>query len=96
LIKIDVEGFESEVLQGARAVLAAPELMAVLSENRAPDVVAMLKSVGMNEFTYNAFEHRLRPAHDVRMANALFLRDSNYVMNRVASANPVRVLGAMA
>jgi hypothetical protein len=49
--------------------------MAVLTENRAPDVVAMLKSAGMSEFTYNAFEHRLRPANDVPMANALFLRD---------------------
>jgi FkbM family methyltransferase len=95
LIKIDVEGFEIGVLQGARALLAAPELMAVLSENRAPDVVAMLKSVGMNEFTYNAFEHRLRPAHDVPMANALFLRNPDRVTNRVASANPLRVLGAM-
>ena len=49
LIKIDVEGFEFGVLRGARAVLAAPELMAVLTENRAPDVVAMLKSAGMSE-----------------------------------------------
>ena len=95
LIKIDVEGFESGVLRGARAILAAPELMAVLTENRAPDVVAMLKSAGMSEFTYNAFEHRLRPANDVPMANALFLRDPNYIIERVATANPVRVLGAM-
>ena len=94
LIKVDVEGFEVDVLQGARAVLAAPELMAVLSENRTPEVVAMLKSAGMSEFTYDAFEHRLKPAHDMPMANALFLRDPNYVMNRVASASPLRVLGA--
>ena len=63
--------------------MAAPKLMAVLTENRAPDVVAMLKSAGMSEFTYNAFEHRLRPANDVPMANALFLRDPTYVMNCV-------------
>jgi hypothetical protein len=49
----------------------------------------------MSEFSYNAFEHRLRPANDVLMANALFLRDPNYVMNRVATANPLRVFGAM-
>jgi FkbM family methyltransferase len=95
LMKIDVEGFESGVLRGARAILAAPELMAVLIENRAPDVVAMLKGAGMSEFTYNAFEHRLRPANDAPMANALFLRDPNYVTKRVATANPLRVFGAL-
>jgi hypothetical protein len=95
LIKIDVEGFEADVLRGARAVLAAPELMVVQTENRAPEVVEMLKSVGMIEFTYDAFEHRLKPAGNAPMANALFVRDQSYVTNRVASASPVRVFDAM-
>jgi FkbM family methyltransferase len=95
LIKIDVEGFEADVLRGARAVLAAPDLMAVQTENRAPEVVEMLKSVGMIEFTYDAFEHRLKPARDIPMANALFVRDPSYVTNRLASATPVRVFDAM-
>jgi hypothetical protein len=49
----------------------------------------------MSEFTYDAFTHRLRPARDVLMANALFVLDPKYVANRLASTNPLRVFGAM-
>jgi FkbM family methyltransferase len=95
LIKIDVEGYEAEVLRGAKAVLAASELKAVLTENRSPSVIEMLKCAGMIEFGYNAFEHRLVPANEVLMANALFLRDPDFVISRVSRARPVRVLGVM-
>jgi FkbM family methyltransferase len=95
LIKIDVEGYEDEVLRGAKAILAASELKAVLTENRSPTVIETLKCAGMVEFGYNAFEHRLTPPNEVLMANALFLRDPDYVVSRVSRARPVPVLGAM-
>jgi FkbM family methyltransferase len=95
LIKIDVERYEAEALRGADAVLTAPGLEGVLTENRSPTVVEMLKSVGMTEFAYDAFAHRLVPANEVPMANALFLRDSDHVANRVSQAHPVRILGTM-
>ena len=95
LIKIDVEGYEAEVLRGACAVLTAPNLKGVLTENRSTSVVEMLKSVGMTEFAYDAFAHRLVPANEVSMANALFLRDPDHVANRVSQAHPVQILGTM-
>jgi hypothetical protein len=49
----------------------------------------------MVEFGYNAFEHRLVPANEVLMANALFLRDPDFVRSRVSQARPIRILGAM-
>ena len=64
---------EAEVLRGARAVLAAPGLKAILTENRSPSVVDLLERSGMTEFPYDAFAHRLVPAKEVPMANALFL-----------------------
>jgi hypothetical protein len=82
-------------LRGAGAILAAPDLKGVLTENRSPTVVEILKSVGMTEFADDAFAYRLVPANEVPMANALFLRDPDHVANRVSQASPVRILGRM-
>jgi hypothetical protein len=95
LIKLDVEGYEAEVLRGAPAVLAAPRLKAILTENRSPSVVDVLKRSGMREFAYDAFAHRLVPANEVPMANALFLRDFDYVVERVSQTPSMRILGTM-
>jgi len=95
LIKLDVEGYEAEVLRGARAVLAAPRLKAILTENRSPSVVDILERSGMSEFAYDAFAHRLVPANEVPMANALFLRDFDHVAERVSQAPSMRILGTM-
>ncbi len=95
LVKIDVEGYETEVLRGARAVLAASELKAVLTENRSSTVVEILKSAGMTEFAYDAFAHRLVSANKMPMANALFVRDPDHVANRVSRSDRVKILGTM-
>ena len=95
LMKLDVEGYEADVLRGARAVLAAPGLKAILTENRTPSVVDILKRSGMTEFAYDAFAHQLVPSDEVPMANALFLRDFDYVAERVSQTPPVRILGTM-
>lgn len=93
LIKIDVEGYEAEVLRGGRAVLSDPRLKAVLSENRSDDVVEMLTGAGFREAAYDGFGHRLVPPQQVMMANALFVRDDEFVEERVTSAKRISVLG---
>jgi hypothetical protein len=95
LIKLDVEGYEAEVLRGALALLAAPGLKAILTENRSPPVVDALRNAGLTEVAYDAFGHQLVPAKEVPMANALFLRDLDHVATRVAQTPPVRILGTM-
>ncbi len=95
LIKLDVEGYEAEVLRGALALLAAPGLKAILTENRSPPVVDAIRNAGLTEVAYDAFGHQLVPANEVPMVNALFLRDLDHVATRVAQTPPVRILGTM-
>ena len=93
LIKIDVEGYEAQVLRGARRVLADSQLQAVLTENRSDPVLDMLASAGLHEVAYDGFGRKLLAPGAIPMANALFLRDAAFVQRRVTTAKPVSVLG---
>src|ERR1051326_6599252 len=85
-VKMDVEGYEAQVLRGARRVLADPRLQAVLTENQSEPVFAMLTGAGFREMAYDGFHRTLLPPKEVAMANALFVRDAGYVQARVATA----------
>jgi FkbM family methyltransferase len=92
LIKIDVEGYEAQVLRGARRVLADSQLQAVLTENRSGPVLDMLASAGLHEVAYDGFGRKLLAPGAIPMANALFLRDADFVQSRVTTAKTVSVL----
>jgi FkbM family methyltransferase len=93
LIKLDVEGFESEVLGGAAEALQFPKLNAIITEDRSPRVVDILHHAGFAEHSYDPFARRLRPEPGGGQGhNALFVRDAAFVQHRVQSATPVRVL----
>jgi|SRR6185312_12624234 len=94
-IKIDVEGYETEVLRGALSLLEKPELKAVLTENKSEPVVKMLEAAGFREVAYDAFQRKLVQAREIAMANALFVRDATFVEHRVATAKFVSVLGQL-
>jgi FkbM family methyltransferase len=93
LIKLDVEGFESEVLGGAAETLGCPELRAIITEDRSPRVVDVLHHAGFAEYSYDPFLRTLQQQPGGgRRHNALFVRDAAFVQQRVQSAAPVRVL----
>jgi len=92
-VKMDVEGYEAQVLRGARRVLGDLRLQAVLTENRSEPVLAMLASAGLYEMAYDGFRRTLLPPGEVAMANALFVRDAGHVQSRVATARAISVLG---
>ena len=76
MIKVDVEGYEADVFRGARAVLNAPLLKAVITEGQRPADIAPLLSAGFAQYEYDPFQRRLSPAGRQRSGNnALFLRD---------------------
>jgi FkbM family methyltransferase len=92
LIKLDVEGFEKEVIGGAENALRNPSLKAILTEDRSQTVVTALKRFGFEEFHYDGLVRQLaRKQHRYKSHNALFLRESEFVQQRLTDAEPIRV-----
>jgi FkbM family methyltransferase len=93
LIKLDVEGFEEHVLSGAHRILGSPSLLAVQSELCSPMVRGTLQSFGFEHLFYHPFTRTLSSAPSGhRVSNALFVRDTKLVKERLARA-PSRVVG---
>lgn len=107
LMKIDVEGYETAVLEGARGVLESDTLKAVIMEvngsgarYRFEDarLLDLMKQYGFNTFCYDP---RSRSLDDERHAgrtsqgagNTLFVRDRDFVARRLTDAPAVVVHG---
>ena len=94
MIKLDVEGFEEEVLKGASRVLGSPELLAVQSELLTPFIEKTLGAFGFEPIFYEPFERRLsRSSFGYKMSNTLFLRDEQAVAERVIAAPARDIFG---
>jgi FkbM family methyltransferase len=94
MMKIDVEGYEEEVLKGAEAALAAPGLRVVAVETVTSRIEDIFASYGFTKLYYDPFRRQLsgRPYPD-KASNQLFVRDVDYVTARVAAADPIAVVG---
>lgn len=104
LVKIDVEGFETEVLAGGEATFSAPEVEAIVIELNGSgvrygfadaDIDRRLRSFGYAPFRY---EPDSREIHAILGAipttgNTIYLRDPERARSRVRSAPRRRVLG---
>mgnify|MGYP000029092405 FL=1 len=102
LIKVDVEGFETEVFRGARRHLANPALRALIVELNGlgqrygydeQALHAELLAAGFRPFAYDPFARQLRPLAAPGPHNTLYCRDLAFIEARLASAPPVTVIG---
>lgn len=93
LIKLDVEGFEAEVLAGATETLAQPSLQAVETECDAPVVLDQLLGAGFERAFYDPFTRRLSRTAVWAQHNALFVRGWDAAQARLCEARPISVLG---
>lgn len=83
--KVDVEGFEIEVLKGSRSALRQEFLQAILLEGQSPEVNSLVTDAGFRKATYEPFSRDLTVIDDEktgRSANQLWVRDHNLVAQR--------------
>jgi FkbM family methyltransferase len=103
IVKIDVEGYEAEVLAGAVETAARPELVAIITEvnddskkygDGIQSVSSFMSQHGFTAVTYNPWRRDIAAKHK-RSDNTLYLREAEIdkVRRRVVEAEPFRVFG---
>jgi FkbM family methyltransferase len=100
LIKIDVEGHERAVLQGATQTLANPKLLAVVMETNGSgarygisddDLLDLMAEHGFSAYGYEPFGRQLVDASQAD-GNTVFVRDRAIVEERVRGAKRYRLV----
>lgn len=101
LIKIDVEGFETEVLNGMETALANPFLKGIIIElngsgNRygyAEDKIhEKLLSYNFNPYFYAPYERNLVTSKSYGSNNTIYLKDIEFTLKRIASAKKFKIM----
>lgn len=103
-LKIDVEGYESSVIAGAQSTLDSSSLCAVIIEmnpaalkNYGHDPSELhlhMLSKGFSTYRYDAMTRKLNEVSGFNLSgNTLYLRNIDFIHNRIANAPPFRILG---
>ncbi len=101
LLKIDVEGFETEVINGAKNTLEQNGVKGIIielpgighrygyDESKIHD---RLLELGFNSYEYSPMRRTLTPVGLFGSYNTLYVRDLDFVMNRVQTAPKFTIL----
>ncbi|MEL6338657.1 MAG: FkbM family methyltransferase [Myxococcota bacterium] len=83
LMKIDVEGYENQVLRGAESLLfkSPPKAMIIERAGLNDQGLALLERTGFVEYSYDPWQRVVSPGNSAR--NVLFVRDLDFVESRV-------------
>lgn len=98
LVKIDVEGFEWEVINGAAEVLAKDSTKVVLlealsEEQNDPRIYEFMTKLGFKAYSYMADQRTLLAGTNGRTHNAIYCKDPEWVNNRVKDAEQHEIWG---
>jgi hypothetical protein len=104
LLKIDVEGFESDVLKGASTVLQRQSLKAIIIELNGSGkkygfdeslIHGKLLKLGFRPFSYRPFLRELTAIPTWGKSNTIYIRDVNFVSERLRSAESFKIFGKL-
>jgi hypothetical protein len=94
MIKMDVEGYEEQILTGSQAVLLLPNLKLIELETVDPTIREMLYGHGFTVCSYDPFTRMLQPnSVNPSSSNTAFVRDIDFVQARLSEAKSIFVLG---
>jgi hypothetical protein len=103
VMKIDVEGFETEVINGGIETISAPSLQAVIIELRGhgarygfdeQKLHDKLVSLSYQPYEYDGFTRKLSLLKSHFGAeNTIYIRNLDFVNERIASAPQISMLG---
>ncbi|HEX3385636.1 MAG TPA: FkbM family methyltransferase [Mucilaginibacter sp.] len=102
LIKIDVEGFETEVLKGMDKTLNARSLKAIIIELNGSggrygydeeDIHQLILSKGFAPYDYEPFARQLKCRAGKGNFNTIYCRDMAFITERLEAALKIHVMG---
>ena len=100
LIKIDVEGFETSVLDGMTAILNNEKLKAIIIELNGSGlrygfdesiIHQKLLDLNFNAYNYSPFTRELLLQEKHGDFNTIYLRDFSFVKNRILEADKINI-----
>lgn len=93
IIKIDVEGAEKEILEGAKSILSNIHLNVVIMEIFDDEYLEKtMGAYGFGLYEYDAFNRKLTPTTTKKTGNnGIFIRNIKMAEERIHSAKPICV-----
>lgn len=104
LIKVDVEGFEKEVLDGATRLLANNNLQAIIIELNGSgkkygfkdsEIHQKIIEIGYEPYKYDPFKRKLTRLDTFGLFNTLYIRDFESVLVKVQDAQTFTSMGIL-
>jgi FkbM family methyltransferase len=92
LIKIDAEGFDENVVRGGQNSLSNDHVKALIIESDTKVVKEILLEGGFEPFVYEPFSRRLTKGYNTG-SNQIYIKDLEFVKQRIDSAEKVKIKG---
>ena len=94
MMKIDVEGYEGEVLEGAKLSLAKQSLLAIQVETTTQAMERLFETSGFKRHWYDAFKRELVTTPSSAFAGDLiFVRDLPKINQRIKASKSLKIGG---